>query len=53
MCLERGIVTAATIRDHRRPLTEGGTEALENEQPVCRACHGRKTAEEARRGRAR
>lgn len=35
--------------DHIAPLAEGGTNELSNLRALCRACHGRVTAEFARR----
>lgn len=35
--------------DHRLPLEEGGTDADENLQTLCIACHGVKTRGEQRR----
>jgi 5-methylcytosine-specific restriction protein A len=50
-CEAAGRLTLATIRDHRIPLAEGGTEDEANEQAICASCHEAKTQEEARRGR--
>jgi 5-methylcytosine-specific restriction protein A len=50
-CSERGHVTLATIRDHIKPLAEGGTDDDENIQPLCTTCHDAKTAAESLRGR--
>lgn len=52
-CASMGRVTAAVIRDHIVPLSEGGTEDVSNEQPICSSCHRAKTAEESARGVAR
>jgi 5-methylcytosine-specific restriction enzyme A len=46
-------VRLAEIRDHIVPLAEGGSEDLENTQPLCRLCSDAKTQAEARRGRER
>lgn len=32
--------------DHIIPLYKGGSDTLDNAQPLCRECHGRKTAED-------
>ena len=49
-CVAHGRVTVATIRDHIAPLAEGGSETIDNEQPLCDECHTAKTAEESKRG---
>ena len=39
--------------DHILPLEEGGTDADDNLQVLCKSCHGKKTrAEQRRRGHA-
>lgn len=50
LCVQQGRTRAATIRDHMVPLAEGGTDAPENIQPLCRDCSDIKTREESRRG---
>jgi 5-methylcytosine-specific restriction protein A len=50
MCLKKGIVNAATQRDHIVPLAEGGADTSENTQGLCQNCHKLKTAEESKRG---
>ena len=50
LCVLRGIKTRATIRDHRIPFAEGGTEDASNESAICLDCHDRKTEEESLRG---
>lgn len=50
-CRAAGRVTAATIADHIKPLSEGGNGERENYQGICRPCHDAKTAEEAARAR--
>jgi 5-methylcytosine-specific restriction protein A len=49
-CAKAGRVTLATIRDHIVPLSEGGTETIDNEQPLCKPCSDAKTAKESARG---
>jgi 5-methylcytosine-specific restriction protein A len=53
LCKAHGRVTAATIRDHIKPLAEGGTDADSNIQPLCLDCSDAKTAAESARGRKR
>ncbi|MBY0469119.1 MAG: HNH endonuclease [Burkholderiaceae bacterium] len=50
-CLARDLVTPATQRDHRIPLSEGGKDTEENEQALCDECHEVKSKAEAARGR--
>lgn len=52
-CEAKGIVTRATIRDHRIPLAEGGADDTTNEQAICEPCHTEKSLAEALRGRRR
>ncbi len=52
MCLEReNRPTQATECDHIIPKSAGGSDDVENLQPICRACHKRKTAREAAEAR--
>lgn len=39
-----GQYVPATDVDHIVPRAQGGTDAPENLQPLCHACHSRKTA---------
>ncbi|MFW6070450.1 MAG: HNH endonuclease [bacterium] len=56
-CQKEGRVTEATEVDHIKPRSQGGTDADENLQSLCKAHHSRKTAHEVnerkrrRRGR--
>jgi 5-methylcytosine-specific restriction protein A len=50
VCLGEGRHTRATVRDHRVPLSEGGTEAESNIQALCPDCSDAKTQREAQRG---
>lgn len=50
LCLASGRTTLATERDHIIPLAEGGREAPDNEQGLCKPCHDIKTAAESARG---
>lgn len=52
-CADKGFVTLAVIRDHIKPLAEGGDDTDDNVQPLCQACSDAKTKAEARRGRWR
>ncbi len=49
VCNQAGRIKAADAVDHITPKFEGGTDAFENLQPICEACHAKKTAAEARR----
>lgn len=50
-CSAAGVVTLATVADHRMPIKRGGERMEpENLQSLCRRCHNRKTAAEARGG---
>jgi len=51
-CASCGRIVAldVSIRDHRIPLAEGGSEHQTNEQLLCIPCHDTKTADESRRG---
>jgi 5-methylcytosine-specific restriction protein A len=50
-CERQGRVTVATIRDHIKPLAEGGLDVPENTQGLCKQCSDKKSQQEARRGR--
>lgn len=50
-CKRQGRVTLATLRDHVKPLAEGGLDVLGNTQGLCDACHTAKTQSESLRGR--
>lgn len=45
-CRRLNRVTVATDVDHVIPLARGGTHDVGNLQPLCHACHSRKTARE-------
>lgn len=53
MCRKQGRTEVATIADHVIPLAETGRQAPSELQPLCRACHLKKTADEALRGSKR
>lgn len=46
----RVIVLTEMIRDHIVPLEEGGTDTVENTQPLCHPCSDEKTKHESQRG---
>jgi 5-methylcytosine-specific restriction protein A len=50
-CLKAGRPRPAKQVDHIVPKFEGGTDADDNLQSICKDCHDAKTAAEARRGR--
>lgn len=53
VCRAAGRVRAAVQVDHVIPKAKGGTDRLDNLQPICRRCHDAKTAAElGRRVRA-
>ncbi|WP_367363511.1 HNH endonuclease [Mesotoga sp.] len=45
-CKKHGRLTLATEVDHIIPLSKGGDNSPGNLQPLCHACHSRKTASE-------
>jgi len=53
VCLEVGVQTIATIRDHIIPLAEGGQDIDTNTQALCQTCSDTKTQRESQRGRQR
>ena len=52
-CKAEGRITAATQRDHKVPLAEGGADDPSNEQAICDACHDVKSKAERERGQRR
>lgn len=46
ICLASGRTTLAKHVDHRTPKADGGTDAEENLQSLCVACHDEKTRAE-------
>jgi 5-methylcytosine-specific restriction protein A len=42
-CLAAGRHTAAEHVDHVKPLSAGGTNAIDNLRPLCATCHNRRT----------
>ncbi|RJQ29202.1 HNH endonuclease [Candidatus Parcubacteria bacterium] len=45
-CLKQGKYSLATERDHIIPLSQGGPDAEENIQALCKECHDRKSKNE-------
>lgn len=45
-CARRGRVVQAAHVDHIQPKTQGGTDDLDNLQPLCASCHSAKTNRE-------
>lgn len=43
MCQKQGTIKAATQVDHIKPLHKGGTDDMDNLQPLCAECHKTKT----------
>lgn len=58
-CLGEGLVVRANEVDHIVPRSQGGSDAFDNLQSLCKSCHSAKTANEVndrkaqRRGRRR
>lgn len=50
-CLREDRYTPAAVIDHIKPLAEGGTDADDNLQALCKRHHDEKTQRESRRGR--
>lgn len=46
-CLRQGRTTAFAAVDHIKPRTQGGTDALDNLECICRDCHVFKTQGES------
>ena len=51
MCYRQGRYTAATEVHHIKPLSEGGTNDLNNLMPLCKSCHSAITMTAINRGR--
>ena len=54
ICAQFGIYTEATVVDHIHEIKDGGNHLdRDNAQSLCRSCHQRKTAEEAKKRRSK
>ncbi len=53
MCREVGKTKLATLVDHIKPIADGGTDALDNLQPLCSTCHSGAKASFERTGKLR
>jgi len=47
-CLKHEDLTQGSDVDHITPKSQGGTDALDNLQLLCKSCHKRKTTDENR-----
>ncbi|MEZ4714287.1 MAG: HNH endonuclease signature motif containing protein [Caldilineaceae bacterium] len=47
-CAAQGMTTEATEVDHIVRKADGGADAWENLQALCKSCHSKKTATEGR-----
>lgn len=46
-CQQKGIITEATVVDHKIPIRQGGDEySWTNLQSLCASCHNKKSARE-------
>ena len=52
-CAQAGRATAAQHVDHIVPKAKGGTDDMDNLQPICVACHDEKTEAEAAEAQGR
>lgn len=52
-CQRKGRATPATECDHITPKANGGTDALDNVQAICKPCHKAKTEVEAANAQGR
>ena len=52
-CIRQGNTTLATICDHIIPKSQGGTDDMNNLQPLCTDCHDEKTARESAQAQGR
>lgn len=45
-CLTKGLVKAASVVDHIKPLALGGEDVDSNTRNLCNPCHDKRTAEQ-------
>jgi 5-methylcytosine-specific restriction enzyme A len=45
-CMRKGLVNAATVPDHIKPLAQDGTDTDDNIRCLCSECHRKRTAEQ-------
>ncbi|WP_414643581.1 HNH endonuclease signature motif containing protein [Brevundimonas sp.] len=45
-CLVKGVVTASTVPDHIKPLSQGGPDTDDNIRCLCADCHTIRTREQ-------
>ncbi len=53
MCQAQGRAKLASCVDHIIPVRDGGTDAIENLQPLCATCHSGPKQSQERTGRVR
>lgn len=51
-CMAEGRITPAQEVDHIKPKSAGGRDNIDNLQSICKACHAKKSQQEAAQGRS-